>query len=288
MVELTSAFWAEHLLFRDYLRTHPATAANTLRSKRRLAAAFGDDRMGYTDAKGDFIQWRAGPGAGRAGTMLARATGLCSGPCRCHRHAAQRSADLHLRRGANTVLTRWVFGAIRRLFALRLRLAKSYGEADNLLALYAPLSLLALPPVACPCAGRIHSHVLGCRQQLLVDGFQAERLVAVHSGLRTGRWHVADDHVICRGCHWHGVGGPLHRLPPTIYAAFTRREREVSLLEVRAGSPPSAVEMIIRYHRIHGLDRLHDTWQTWEVWFADIEESHTSLAALSYFRSPPG
>ena len=27
-------------------------------------------------------------------------------------------------------------------------------------------------------------------------------------------------------------------------------------------------------------------WQTWEVWFADIEESHTSLAALPFFRSP--
>ncbi len=44
--------------------------------------------------------------------------------------------------------------------------------------------------------------------------------------------------------------------------------------------------MVERYHRIHGLDQLHDTWVTWELWFADIEETHTSLAALVFFRSP--
>src|SRR5260221_6178923 len=73
---------------------------------------------------------------------------------------------------------------------------------------------------------------------------------------------------------------------PTIYSAFSRREAAVSLLEVRAGSPPSAVELIERYQRIHGLDRLHDLWVSWEVWFAELEESHTSLAALVFFRSP--
>lgn len=73
---------------------------------------------------------------------------------------------------------------------------------------------------------------------------------------------------------------------PTMYAAFSRREAAVTMLEVRAGSPPSAADMILRYHRIHGLDRLHETWATWEMWFADIEESHTSLAALVFFRSP--
>ena len=64
-----------------------------------------------------------------------------------------------------------------------------------------------------------------------------------------------------------------------MYAAFARREAAVSLLEVRAGAPPTAVEMIERYYRIHGLDRLREQWVTWEMWFTDIEESHTSLAA---------
>jgi hypothetical protein len=73
---------------------------------------------------------------------------------------------------------------------------------------------------------------------------------------------------------------------PTMYAAFQRREAAVALLEVRAGSPPSAVEMLLRYQRIHGLDRLNEQWKTWEAWFVDLQESHTSLAALVFFRSP--
>jgi hypothetical protein len=57
------------------------------------------------------------------------------------------------------------------------------------------------------------------------------------------------------------------------------------LLEVRADNPPSAVEMILRFHRIHGLDRLGELWKAWETWFADVDESHTSLPALVFFRS---
>jgi hypothetical protein len=73
---------------------------------------------------------------------------------------------------------------------------------------------------------------------------------------------------------------------PTMYSAFARREQAVNMLEVRAGSPPSALEMLQRFHRNHGLDKLADYWRTWEAWFADIEESHTTLPALIFFRSP--
>jgi hypothetical protein len=44
--------------------------------------------------------------------------------------------------------------------------------------------------------------------------------------------------------------------------------------------------MILRFHRIHGLEQLGDMWRSWENWFADIGESHTSLGALAFFRSP--
>jgi hypothetical protein len=58
------------------------------------------------------------------------------------------------------------------------------------------------------------------------------------------------------------------------------------MLEVRAGDPPSALEMLLRYHRIHGLERLTELWPIWEMWFSDIDESHTSQPALVHFRSP--
>ncbi len=56
MVELTSGFWKRHLLFRDYLRTHPDVAQEYYELKKRLADKYGSDREGYTEAKTSFIE----------------------------------------------------------------------------------------------------------------------------------------------------------------------------------------------------------------------------------------
>ena len=72
---------------------------------------------------------------------------------------------------------------------------------------------------------------------------------------------------------------------PTIYGAFSRRELLVNLLEVRADSPPSPVVMITRMHRLSGLEALHDLWERWEQWFAEVEETHSSLPVLVFYRS---
>jgi len=73
---------------------------------------------------------------------------------------------------------------------------------------------------------------------------------------------------------------------PTMYSAFSRREEAVNLLEVRAGTPPSSAEMLLRFNRIQGLDKLGDYWPAWENWFTALEESHSTLPALVFFRSP--
>jgi hypothetical protein len=83
---------------------------------------------------------------------------------------------------------------------------------------------------------------------------------------------------------------------PTMYGAFSRREAAVSLLEVRAGplpgsadydgGAPSAVNMLRRFHALGEIVALTGIWREWEQWFVEIEESHTSLAALAFFRSP--
>jgi hypothetical protein len=72
---------------------------------------------------------------------------------------------------------------------------------------------------------------------------------------------------------------------PTIYGAFSRREVQVNLLEVRAGNPPSAVELITRFYRLGRFDKLDDLWESWETWFAELEETHTSFGMLAFFRS---
>ena len=45
-----------HLLFRDYLRTHPETAKAYETMKRAAVEAYGSDRIAYTEAKGPFIE----------------------------------------------------------------------------------------------------------------------------------------------------------------------------------------------------------------------------------------
>jgi GrpB-like predicted nucleotidyltransferase (UPF0157 family) len=56
MTERTSEFWERHLLFRDFLRAHPEEAEEYFRLKKELAARFGRDREGYTEAKTPFIE----------------------------------------------------------------------------------------------------------------------------------------------------------------------------------------------------------------------------------------
>lgn len=56
MVEHDSDFWRRHLLFRDFLRTHPLEAQQYFRLKKELAERFGTDREAYTEAKTSFIE----------------------------------------------------------------------------------------------------------------------------------------------------------------------------------------------------------------------------------------
>ena len=73
---------------------------------------------------------------------------------------------------------------------------------------------------------------------------------------------------------------------PSIYSGFSRRESAVTHLSVRAGTPPSAVELLVRAHLAEFMHRLDDLFDQWETWFVDVEESHTTFTALIFFRSP--
>ncbi len=56
MVERSSKFWDDHIMFRDYMRTHEEDAMLYLLLKKELAARFGSNRQGYTDAKASFVE----------------------------------------------------------------------------------------------------------------------------------------------------------------------------------------------------------------------------------------
>ena len=72
---------------------------------------------------------------------------------------------------------------------------------------------------------------------------------------------------------------------PIIYQAFSRREVEISLLDARAGSPPSATELLRRHYRNQQVEELVRYLSEWERWCAELLESHLSYPVLTYYRS---
>jgi hypothetical protein len=77
---------------------------------------------------------------------------------------------------------------------------------------------------------------------------------------------------------------------PVVYASFSRREIQISMLDARAGSPPSAVELLVRLAGRSddpGVDQkvLDEVLREWERWAGELLESHISYPVLSFFRS---
>jgi hypothetical protein len=70
---------------------------------------------------------------------------------------------------------------------------------------------------------------------------------------------------------------------PVLYQAFSRREAEIALLDARAGSPSSAVEMLRHYNQ--DWNALNQNLHELERWTAELLESHISYPVLSHFRS---
>lgn len=72
---------------------------------------------------------------------------------------------------------------------------------------------------------------------------------------------------------------------PVLYQAFSRREASIALLDSRAGSPPSAVELLTRYADADDLHHLEQFFIDWERWCAELLESQISYPSVGFFRS---
>jgi hypothetical protein len=72
---------------------------------------------------------------------------------------------------------------------------------------------------------------------------------------------------------------------PILYQAFSRREITISLLDARAGSPPTAGELLRRLARGGTPAGVGPLLVEWERWSAELLESHLSFPVLSYYRS---
>jgi hypothetical protein len=177
---------------------------------------------------------------------------------------------------------------VRSLFRLRASWSASYERRDRIMAMLAPVALLTL---------------LATWLTLILVGYTLMYLaVTTRSLVRS--IELSGSSIFTLGTTTESHLGPLLltyteaalgllllalliTYLPSIYGAFVRRESGVALLQVRAGNPPRATNMLIRYHRIEEPRyRLTELWRQWEAWFADIEESHTSFPILAFFRSP--
>ncbi len=190
-------------------------------------------------------------------------------------------------RGINVWLTRITFRMMRGLFNLRLRKSASYEERDRIMAFYAPFTLVLLPAIMLTLV--LFGYALmywALSPMTFYTAFKlsgSSLLTLGYASNEVTAFKVLEFSEALLGLILIAL---LIAYLPTMYAAFSKRETAVALLESYAGTPPTAVELIGRVYRTGELENLREFWVTWQIWFAEIEESHTSLSALAFFRSP--
>ena len=192
-----------------------------------------------------------------------------------------------LPRGYPSRIGRTVFIAVRFMLRLWIGRSASYDRRDRILALFGPLGLLMLLVtwLALVVAG-FCALDWGIGGVSLADAFRL-------SGSSVTTLGTSPPPDLARTLLSYAeatVGLILLALLitylPSIYGAFSRRERLVTALEVRAGAPPSGYELLWRFWVLGRMDALSGVWERWEDWFVELEESHVSFPALSFFRSP--
>jgi len=192
-----------------------------------------------------------------------------------------------LPRGVPVRLGRQTFRAVRQLFELRIGKRAEYERRDRIMALFAPVSLLTLLMVWLVILLGAYSAMFWAlgehpyRHAFTVSGSSLFTL-----GFERGGSLPTTIISFSEAMFGLILLTILIAYLPSAYAVFSRREAMVETLEVRAGSPPSAVEMLQRYWAIGFYDELPALWERWEPWFIELAETHTSFPALAFFRSP--
>lgn len=183
-------------------------------------------------------------------------------------------------------LTRFVFLTMRALFRLRARPARSYEDRDRVMALYGPVSLLVLLVTWEAAVLLGYFLIFWGLGRSLADAFvlSGSSVFTLGFAVPTALPEAAVSYSEA------AVGLILLALLitylPSIYGVFSRRENLVAGMEVRAGSPPSAVEILQRSWRVDEFGKLGVLWRRGEQWFLELQETHTSFPAVVFFRSP--
>ncbi len=226
----------------------------------------------------DFLTWSELVLVGLAGVVLVIATVSAA----IRSFVLPRNEVVWLNIFTSTLL-RHVFDAVARR-------APSYERRDRIMAHYAPAALVALPVVWLTLVSIGYTLLYWS----LGAGTWGKSYRLSGSALLTlGTAKDKDILINILSFSEAALGLLLLSLLisylPTIYQSFSRREVMVARLELRAGTPMTAANLIRWLNTSGSLLDDDAEWSEWEKWFVEIEESHTSLPVLSFFRSPqPG
>jgi hypothetical protein len=192
-----------------------------------------------------------------------------------------------LPRGIPARITRFVFLIMRSLFRLRARPSLPYEQRDRIMALYAPFSLIVLLLVwiATVLLGYAAMY-WGLGGRSLQDAFLLSGSSLLTLGFGRPQGVPSTILVFTEAALGLILLALLITYLPSIYGVFSRREHMVAGMDLRGGSPPSAVEVLKRSWRVDGFKTLGTLWRRGEQWFLELMETHTSFPAVVFFRSP--
>jgi hypothetical protein len=198
-------------------------------------------------------------------------------------------------------LTAWFY---RRTWIPWRKLAahmRTLAQQQSFLGYFGPLSLIML--LAFWAAGLIFGFALlqygiGGHEQLGNEPLTFGRIL-YHSGETFFTLGYGDIVPISRGARLlsvleAGLGfaflGVVIGYLPVVYGSFSRREIQISMLDARAGSPPTATELLVRLagsteHPAVDQTVLDEVLRDWERWAGELLESHLSYPVLGFFRS---
>ena len=192
-----------------------------------------------------------------------------------------------LPRSESVRLNAFVFAGIRAIFDWSARRASNFARRDRIMAHYAPVALVGLPIGWLALVGLGYT---GIYWALGLDDLTKSYELSGSSLLTLG---TAKENGLAINVFSYSeatLGLLLLTLLisyiPTIYQVFSRREMMVAQVELRAGVPSSAHSLLTWLGHDGNFENDDAQWLAWEQWFVDIDESHTSLPVLVFFRSP--
>lgn len=188
------------------------------------------------------------------------------------------------------IINKWFYLVIRKLFTAVTALFKTFAQRDRIMAMYAPVSLVVLEIVWLVLVSLGYTAIYwAIGEGSVIDCFKFSNSSLLTIGSEKAHSLAGDILSYSEATLGLLLITLLISFLPTIYQAYSRRELIVARLERRAGTPVSALGLLIWLQRTSPLEDEGPQWGQWEEWCMELEETHTSLPVLAYFRSPqPG